>query len=287
MNKYEKLGKTIIDELRLCFTAESEFLETISCLDFGERIDFERISIRRIVGQHFEYYYTVLDHNNNITAYMYHGRYGDDSNFIWLKVENKVLYNSPQLHNLINDVQISLPIVFNNITKLDLAKDFIKNTVYTIKKLMKNKDIKTIINGKVVKDRSKIIQEMIMVYQTSLDRIKNPSLKICQAEAVKNKSKGITIQAYNKNSELDSSDKKYISEFYGNPKHLHRLEVRLNSGEIKDYYKRCEKEETINDIFNEELLTDMYYYHLGSVLRFTKGRKQILWNDILCIDNTR
>lgn len=283
----DRLGKTIIDELRLCFTAESKFLKTISCLDFGERIDFDRISLIRIVGQHFEYYYTLLDKNNHIVAYMYHGRYGDDSNFIWLKVENKVLYNQPQLHNLIKDILTILPIEFNNITKLDLAKDFIKNTVYTIKRLMKDSEIKTIINGKVVKDRREVVQEMITIYQTSLERIKNPSLKICQAEAVRNKVKGITVQAYNKKAELDNSNKEYISEFYGSPKNLHRLEVRLNSNEIKDYYKKCKKEETIQDIFNEELLTDMYYYHLGSVLRFTKGRKQILWKDILDITNTR
>lgn len=283
----DRLGKTIIDELRLCFTAEPRFLETLSLLNFGERVELGNFSVIRILGQHFEYYYTLLNEENLIVAYLYHGRYGDSSDYLWVKVKNRVLYDAVLLQNLVSDILTSFPIRFNNITKLDLAKDFKKNIVYTIKKLMRDEKLKTIINGKVVHDREKILDELLVTYQTSLTRVKNPSLKISQAEAVRNKAKGVTVQAYNKSAELAKSDKGYVSEFYGNPKALHRLEVRLNSDEIKDYNKKRHRVQTISDIFDEGLLTDMYFYHLGSVLRFTRGRNPILWQDILCTPTTR
>lgn len=283
----DRLGQTIIDELRLCYVAEPELLDTLSLLEFGERVTFERFSVVRIVGQHFQFYYTLLDVNNHKVAYLYFGRYGDESNYLWVKFENRMLYNRLQLQNLMFDIQSILPIVFNNITKIDLAKDFKKNVVYAIKRLFKDPEIKTIINGRVVRDRKKVLKELMVVYQASLERIKNPSITICQAEAARNKAKGIAIQAYNKGAELIKSDKTYISEFYGNPKALHRLEVRLNSDEIRDYYKKQQRQQMVEDIFDEMFLTGMYYYHLGSVLRFTRGRNPVSWQDILGIDTTR
>lgn len=283
----DRLGKTVIDELRLCFTAESEFLSTLSMLGYGERIYFDKFSLIRIAGQHFEYYYTLLNEANHIVAYFYHGRYGDDSDYVWVKIENRVLYQHIQLQTLINDIQTTFPLVFNNFTRIDLAKDFAKNTVYTIKRLMRTPGIKTIINGKVKKDRNEIIEGYITTYQSTLTRVKNPSLRICQAEAVNNKTKGVTMQAYNKKAELDNSNKEYILEFYDNPKTLHRLEVRLNSDEIRDYYKKQRQQQTVEDIFDDAFLTDMYYYHLGSVLRFTRGKKPIPWQEILGTAATR
>jgi hypothetical protein len=283
----DRLGQTIIDELRLCYVAEPELLDTLSLLEFGERVTFERFSVVRIVGQHFQFYYTLLDVNNLKVAYLYFGRYGDESNYLWVKFENRMLYNRLQLQNLMFDIQSILPIVFNNITKIDLAKDFKKNVVYAIKRLFKDSEIKTIINGRVVRDRKKVLKELMVVYQASLERIKNPSITICQAEAARNKAKGTTIQAYNKGAELIKSDKTYISEFYGNPKALHRLEVRLNSDEIRDYCKKQQRQQMVEDIFDEMFLTDMYYYHLGSVLRFTRGRKPVSWQEILGIAATR
>lgn len=283
----DRLGKTVIDELRLCFTAESEFLSTLSMLGYGERIYFDKFSLIRIAGQHFEYYYTLLNEANHIVAYFYHGRYGDDSDYVWVKIENRVLYQHIQLQTLINDIQTTFPLVFNNFTRIDLAKDFAKNTVYAIKRLMRTPGIKTIINGKVKKDRNEIIEGYITTYQSTLTRVKNPSLRICQAEAVNNKTKGVTMQAYNKKAELDNSNKEYILEFYDNPKTLHRLEVRLNSDEIRDYYKKQRQQQTVEDIFDDAFLTDMYYYHLGSVLRFTRGKKPIPWQEILGTAATR
>ena len=280
MSKSERFGQTIIDELRLCYLAEPAFLTSISSLKFGENLELGTYTITRIIAQHFEYYFNLIS-DGNIVGYIYFGRYGDISNYLWVKVDNKILYDSERLQHLILDIQSMLPIIFNNITKIDLAKDFKKNVCYAINRLVRNKSIKTIINGKVLKDRKAKVKGLKYTYDSSLDRILHPTISLCQAKAEHNKSKGVAIQGYNKMEEIASSGKEYIAEYYNYPKTLHRLEVRLNSGEISDYYTIKKKCQSIIDIFDKDFLTEMYYYHLGSVLRFTQGRTPIPWSDIL------
>ncbi len=282
----DRLGTTIIDELRLCFLAEPVFLDTLSGLRLGEHLDLDKFSILRVVAQNFEYYFNLIA-NEQVAAYIYFGRYGDVSNYLWVKVNNKILYDEVRLRELLSDIQSTFPIKFNNITKIDLAKDFKRNITYSINRLCRAKDIKTIINGKVVKDRKKVVKELKYTYEANLERVMHPSITLCQIEAIRNKSKGVTVQAYNKLAEVDKSNKEYIKEFYGNPKTLHRLEVRLNYNEIRDFYILHKRTSTTDDIFDKEFMTEMFYYHLGSVLRFTRGRKPISWREILCTDNTR
>ena len=254
MRKCKRLGQTIIDELRLCYIAEPAFLTSLSVLNFGERLELGQYTIVRIIAQHFEYYFNLID-NGHIVGYVYFGRYGDISNYLWLKVDNRMLYNDDGLRHLILDIQSILPITFNN--------------------------IKTIVNGKVLKDRKAIVKGLKYIYDSSLDRVLHPTICLCQAKAEHNKSKGIAIQGYNKMEEISSSGKEYILDYYGNPRTLHRLEVRLNSGEITDYYKIIKRCQCTADIFDRDFLTNMYDYHLGSVLRFTQGRTPIPWSDIL------
>ena len=262
----ERLGKVVIDELRLCFNAEPEFIEVLSSLAIGERVHFNKLSVIRTVGQHFKHYFTLFDEDKESVAVIYFGRYGDDDDtHLWVKIDNKILYNQPNLKFLLLDILATFPIEFNNITRLALAIDSKKNYVTTIKRMFRDENIKTIINSKGVKDRRKVLSEIMYIHQASLERMKNPSLTICQAEAVQNKAKGIVVQAYNKKAELCKSQKEYISEYYNHPKTLHRLEVRLNYNEIRDYYSKIGKKPFITDILDTSLLTDIYYYHLSSV----------------------
>lgn len=277
----ERLGKVVIDELRLCFNAEPEFIEVLSSLAIGERVHFNKFSVIRIIGQHFKHYCTLFNEDKESVAVIYFGRYGDDDDtHLWVKIDNKILYNQPNLTSLLLDMLATFPVDFNNITRLALAIDSKKNYVATIKRMFRDEDIKTIINGKGVKDRRKVLSEIMYIHQASLERMKNPSLTICQTEAVKNKAKGIVVQAYNKKTELIKSQKEYISEYYNHPKTLHRLEVRLNYNEIRDYYYKIGKNPFIMDILDTSLLTDIYYYHLSSVLRFSRRRKPITWQEI-------
>ena len=82
-------------------------------------------------------------------------------------------------------------------------------------------------------------------------------------------------------SSYNSSNSRYINEFYGNPKRLYRLEVHLNNEEIKAYCRLLNIQQDLSMLKDRSLLTNMFYYHLSSVIRFTKGRKKLPWKDII------
>lgn len=277
-----RFGTTIIDELRLCFTAEPSFLQSMSLITIGERISFDKFSMVRIVGQHFRYLFKVFDDKNNQVGSLYFGQYGDtDTCYVWFKVQNSVLYSIEQLKAILTIPDI-LNLKFNNITALDLAKDFKKNIVNVIRRLYKDERITTIVNGRAIKDRKKIIPELHIDYAVSLDLLKNPTFYAKQKKALHDKTKGVCVSCYNKREEIETtSHKQYILDFYGNPKSLHRIEVHLNSDEIRTYCRMMRTVQSSDLIFDQAFITDMFFYHLASVVRFTQGRKKREWKDLL------
>ena len=170
---------------------------------------------------------------------------------------------------------------FQHYTSMDTTRDFKFNAVKRIRKTAKDKDVKVIVNGKVV-DKEKDIREGMFVFPLNFKKLSNPTITVKQAKAIKDKTKGLSLCGYNKNKEIESvSHKDYIKDFYGNPKSLHRLEVHQNNEEIKDFCKRNKIVQDINLIFNQDFLDAMYEAHLSSLLRFTKGRTKIEWKEIL------
>ena len=169
-----KLGTTIIDELRLCYIAEPSFLDDLSLTAVGERIDFADFSMVRILGQHFRYLFKVFIGKKQV-GNLYYGQYGIvDSCYAWFKFENQVLYDG-ELFRTTLDIPYKLKLTFNNITAIDLTKDFKKNIVNVIRRLYKDERITTIVNGKAVKNRKQIIPEFHIDYSVSLERLRNPT----------------------------------------------------------------------------------------------------------------
>lgn len=281
-----KLGTTIIDELRLCYTAEPSLLDALSSVTLGERIDFTDFSMVRIVGQHFRYLFKVFVDKEQVGNF-YYGQYGTvDSCYAWFKFENHVLYDG-ELFRATLGIPYKLKLTFNNITAIDLTKDFKKNLVNVIRRLYKDERITTIVNGKAVKDRKQIIPEFHIDYSVSLERLRNPTFYAKQKKALHDKTKGICVCCYDKKTEVETeSHKQYILDFYNNPKSLHRLEVHLNADEIRTYCSAVHMVQSVDLIFDKDFLTNMFYHHLASVVRFTKGRTKLDWRDILCSDGT-
>lgn len=275
-----KLGTTIIDELRLCYIAEPSFLDDLSLTAVGERIDFADFSMVRILGQHFRYLFKVFVGKKQVGNF-YYGQYGIvDSCYAWFKFENQVLYDG-ELFRTTLDIPYKLKLTFNNITAIDLTKDFKKNIVNVIRRLYKDEAVTTIVNGKAIKDRKRIIPEFHIDYAVSLARLKNPTFYAKQKKAAHDKTKGVCVSCYNKRAEIENTSKQYILDFYGCPKCLHRLEVHLNAEEIRRYCSMKKIPQTIDLIFDQDSITDMFFYYLSSVVRFTKGRTKLDWRDIL------
>lgn len=280
-----EIGTPVIDELRLCYVAEPSLLEELSAVEVGSSVFVSPFVLYRVGGDRFQFQFVVSEGvigDREEVAYLKYGKYGAaDSPYVFYRLNNQVLYNETRLRKVLMLPEM-LGMVFNNYTAIDIAIDYKKNISSIIKRMMRNDQIKTIINGKVWKERKKIIPGVTFDYSTSLSRLHCPTITIRQAKAMKNKEKGVTIQSYDKKAEIEiSSDKKYILDYYDCPAHLFRLEVRLHYQELQDFCHRERVAQSIEYLFDPVFLAGAFYYHLGSVLRFTLGRRKLDWQDII------
>ncbi len=272
----ERLGKTIIDALTLCYVAEGKVLDHLR--EVKHQYSIDTFTLYRTSGKHHKEHFDIYLHKKKV-ATIYFDRFGaaGDEFYVWLRIENHVLYN----HQLLIQTLILpelLDIDFNNITYIELARDFTYNITQRIRSLMRNPELKTIINGKQKKDRDEAIDGILRTCKISLNKDLPKSLCIKQAKAEKNKYDGITMDSYNKMDEIISkSHKQYILDYYGNPSKLHRLELRLNNPDIKKISKAIGLSVTDDTIFNQDALDQIYLQALQSLLRFTDGRKKLDW----------
>lgn len=285
MKGRDLLGVPVIDELRLCYVAEPSLLLELAGIPIGHSAVFGKYALIRVGGDRFEYTYVALADDTEARmeiGKIKFGRYGGDgSNQVFYRVNNPILYDREKME-LAMTLPETLGLYFNDITALDIALDHSKNFSAIIKRMMRNEKVTTILNGRAVKDRKAVIKGISFDYSSSLSRLHCPTITIKQAKATKNKAKGITIQSYDKRAEIEcSSGKGYILDRYDNPRYLYRLEVRLNYQELQDYFRKAGIPQSVDVLLVPEFLADLFFYHLGAVLRFTRGRKPLAWRDII------
>ena len=272
-----------IDELKICYTATQEDLKELMSIEIGSYMVLYGYRFCRSISDRFRYYFEVWENDEQV-AWLKFGLYTDLStakHFIYFKINNQVLYSPDQLHKTL-ELPEKFGFVYNDYTAIDLALDGNVNFTSLIKRMIRNKTVTTIINGKAIKDRKQVLQGVSFQYSTSLDRLKYAAITIKQKKAISNKKNGIVVQAYDKKAEIEqNSDKRYILDFYGQPKRLYRMEVRLHYQELKDYFSKVNGEPIIKTMSDQDLLQDMFYYHLSAVLRFTQGRKKLDWPTLI------
>ncbi|MBO7139970.1 MAG: hypothetical protein J6W19_05290 [Prevotella sp.] len=200
---------------------------------------------------------------------------------VWLSLNNETLY-SKEIYFL-TYIEQRLGLEFHNVTSLDLALDTPFNISKVVKKLLHNKNVITILNGKRVTDRDEDRPEINYPASGSLNnQSKYQTVNIKQRNAIKDKSKGITVLTYDKVAEIkNSSDKQYILNYYGNPKKLYRTEVHLNAEDIKNYVERIGIQYTPLILFDEAVLEGMFFHYLGSVIRFQSRKMDASWKHLL------
>lgn len=283
-----------IDMLRLCFEiTEPTIFDYLSTLEPAEKADFYDFYLVRIEGKHFEYVFEIRYDDLGEDKLFGELRFGinkneDEANThtngtrkAWISISNRVLYSTEEMHYLeyIADV---LHLELHNITSLDLCLDMSMNIARYLKRLIRCKDFGIILNGKRIKDRKEDRPEIIYTMSGNLDRDKYLTVNIKEKKAIKDKSRGRTLAAYDKRAEIaNSSNKEYISNLYGSPSKLHRLEVHLNNDELKDYFNRTREELNIGTIFNENFLFRLFYSTLERLIRFEKDGKKIDWWAVL------
>lgn len=272
-------GTTIIDNLVICFLAAPTLLAELRDL-FG--IDCGDFRLSRIEGRFHRHYFNITTPRAQKLGSLYFDRFASDGNerYIWLKVENAALYD----RDLIDEVRRILDrlgLQYYGISSLDLARDFGYDVASRIRKMMRREDLAVIINGKEVKNRTTMLKGIYRTCGMSLVKDGTKGLTIKQAKAARNKHLGITLDCYNKTEEIENaSGKQYISDFYGQRKRLHRLEVRLNCEQIKRACSKTGVAYELNLLETPESLDALFIYTLQSVLRFRRGRKVLQWEDL-------
>lgn len=282
----------MIDALTVCFEVENRYhYDCIAELDFGDCYDLNEFRLYRIEGRYYNNVYNIVfhdgEHNVEFGQLKFNLNRGTaEANLhesgnpkAWICLNNSALYSADQ-YNL-DYIATKLGLDAHNMTTIDLCLDTPFNVSNKVKKLIRNKAVTTVLNGKKIKDRDADRPEICYTLSGSLNRDKYMTVNIKQKNVIRDKTKGVTVLTYDKEAEIrNSSNKDYILEFYGNPKKLYRTEVHLNNTEFKEYI------ESRNILFNfymmdEVVLEEMFFHHLNSVICFQKEGKKIKWENLL------
>ena len=283
-----------IDALTICYeVVHPYYYEHLSTLNHEECLDMDEFRLYRIDGRYYDNVYAIYLYNGTRDIEWGYLKFkitrgNEQSNThtnglrkVWLSINNETLYTDD--FHFLTYIEQRLGLTFHNITSLDLALDTPFSISPLVKAYLHNKDVTTILNGKRIIDRDEDRAEITYTTSGSLNRQgKYLTVNIKQRNAIKDKSKGITVLCYDKIAEIsNASDKQYILQRYDNPKRLYRTEVHLNSEDIKNYVERRNIDYTPLILIDEAILEDMFFHFLDSVIRFQSREIDTSWQHLL------
>lgn len=287
-----------VDRLKLCYNViDDEIIQYLEEYqpDLYQLYDFDLV---RIEGKHFKDTYQIVyndvNENSDIVSHIFgelkinlKSQTDDDvSNEnqpkrVWIYVNNYILYSKDNkiVHLLFISQKLGLKL--NNLTSIEIAVDTNKNVPKRLKSYIRDKDVTTILNGKTVLNRKDDRPEIEFVHSGNMERYKYMSVYLKQKKAINNKVNGTVVCSYDKASESRNSNKKYVLDYYGNPKKLYRLEIRVSNQNFKKFLEFYEIELIEPLLWNRGFLLEAFEYFLGSVVRFKKDGKTISIGEIL------
>lgn len=283
-----------IDALTICYeVVHPYYYDQLSNLDFGECLDMNEFRLYRTEGRYYDNVYAIRLRNGTQEIEWGYLKFnlarGDEQSNthtsglrkVWMSLNNKTLYTDD--FHFLTYIEQRLGLEFHNVTSLDLCIDTPFAVSPLIKAYLHNKDVTTILNGKRITDRDEDRAEISYTASGSLNKQnKYQTVNIKQRNAIKDKSKGITVQTYDKRAEINNaSDKQYILEHYGNPHRLYRTEVHLNAEDIKTYVERRGIIYTPLILNDEAFLEAMFFYFLDSVIHFESREIDTSWGHLL------
>lgn len=283
-----------IDALTICFSVERELhYQSLKQLDINETYSPYEYVLQRVEGRYYNNVYNIIVIDSDAEAYIFgqlkfslcNGNITNNTNVdgtpkVWITLSNETLYCDRFF--FLEYIASTLGLELHNITTLDLALDTPFNVTRTVWKYIRDKKITTILNGRKVLDRDEDRPEISRTISGSLNKDKYVTLNVKQRNAMKDKSKGVTIISYDKIAEIKNvSGKQYILDKYDNPKRLYRTEVHLNNEEIKNYMLNTNKELSYFLLADNDFFEDLYFHYLNNVIRFKKENTPIQWQSIL------
>lgn len=290
--------RIVIDKLRLCYNiVDSTIINELENEkpDIYRLFDFDLIRVEgRYHNDIYEIVYNDFDKNNNIVTHVFgelrFNLKAENTNTdneeeptkrVWVYVNNTILYNHNNKLIHLGYISSCLGLDLNNITAIEIAIDTNKDVAQRLKRFIRNENIETILNGKVIYDRKQNRPEMEFTHSGDMDRYKYMTAYIKQFKAIKNKSNGVVVCAYNKLNECKNSGKSYILDHYNNPTKLHRLEVRVTNEKFKEYLNKYNIELTEQLFWNKGFLMDAFEHFFGSVIRFRSNKEIISLGNIV------
>lgn len=275
-----------LDALRLCFeVGDNKQFGEIAKTEIGGVFSCDGFNLQRIEGRHFEYVYLIiLSEKEYVFGELRFGLNRNDGEAnthkngkrkAWINVENKVLYTDRLSE--ISTISRKLNLEIHNITALDIALDMTMNISTRLRKNIRCQENTVILNGKAIMERAEDRPEITYTNSGDLDRDKYRTVNVKQKKAMKDKSQGSTLIAYDKAAEIRlASKKEYIMEKYGNPEHCFRLEVHLNNENIKQYLDST-KITLWELVFNKKSQLKLFMYTVNSIIRFVRDGKRVDW----------
>lgn len=274
-----------IDKLALCYQVKSDSI-LHSITEETTELDFGDFKLRRISSTNFKNAFHILSLWDapsgkgldwQVYATLKYSRYTDKEDKIqlaWFYFENKTLYQ--QLYPNVNTIIFAefqsniLGLELRNITNIEIAVDTSKNAAKAIKYALRNPNLVTILNGKVLKDRKKVNNEILYVHTGNLERYLDMSIYVKQKDT-----DGLELKVYDKAKEIKVSSKEYILNWHKltNNKKLHRIEISLKHQQLKDYINSNKIELTHNLFNNREFLFDCFLHFANRLIRFREGEK--------------
>lgn len=284
--------KVMIDAFTVCFEVQNNcHYNNLMNIGYGEYYDMAEFYLMRIEGRYYDNVYLIFVRDtdgifefgqlkfNIMNAPTNDNQHKNGTIKAWIKVNNRCFYNC-ELCNL-DYIATQLGLIPHNITALDLCLDTPFSVAKQVRRNIKDSTLTTMLNGKAVRDRNKDLPEITYTISGSLNKEKYMTVNVKQRNAIKDKSRGVTLTTYDKLAEIkNSSGKEYILNYYGNPSRLYRTEVHLNNQEIKDFLNN--RGLSLNCyMLDEDLLEMMFFYHLNSIIHFKYKKEDILWEHML------
>ena len=263
--------KVVIDKLKLCYKRdnESQFWQMITeqpdHLNIG---DFDLV--RGQADGTYEGIYWVAYAQHEFGTLLF-DRFSDkEKKYCWVSIRNQVFYSNTMRIDILNEFQDAVGFEgINNITQLDLACDLPFNPVPRIKKLLKREDVSVVRCGTKIEDKKQVIDGLFFLHPTNGLKELAPTLYFSDNDKRK------SFVVYDKKKEIQHSDKAYIADYYGNPRRLYRLEIRLTSDELYRYFKKNDISPSVDLLADQSFLKSMYDEFLFRLLHFSYKRKSV------------
>ena len=276
-----------IDKLKVCYTATNEVISQLKDIDKYIGEGYKLYSIPTEIEGITTLAIDILwDGKENEGLRYWRFGYltiGDtfkdaNSNYIWMTIENRMLYEMFYKSNILgnNSLQMfsvfiadDLNLQFNNFTSLHIAvdtdvKDFIKRIRKHIKKFV------PIVANKAYENKEEVIHNLKYISVGNRLKITNTSVYVDIENA--------ELCCYNKTEELKESSKNYIN--FDTEKEVTRLEIRLNNKAIKEYISQ--RNISLEDLYylicqfeDKKTLIDIFQYYSNRLIRFRDDNKNI------------